>query len=611
MTPARRTVLLLAGILGCFLFLAGRLFALQIVRGGHYEELATRRVRRIDWTTPMRGTILDRAGEVLACDRVVYDLDVVIPDLVFVGSYDVLVANLEAAFRLGGSRVTRRDLLEGLDAAYERIEEAVAAEMRRQGIAPGAAGRKRSLSTRQLELIQGMPQPFLKDVEREACLFIEANPERYPGIAVRCRYARERPMKDLFAPLVGAVGPLGPADISRLRAKGMFLPSLREEYGRHYILTDPFYRRNAYEYSDRIGRTGLEKALEDRLRGVRGVSITERNRRGAVEITTAIPFDPEPPTAGEVIRLSASAEIQREAVHALAGESGAAVAMDPKTGEILALVSSPAPPPGGLNKAIRGTPPPASTVKIAAAVAGLEEGVIDPSTVVECHKHYQAPGVVLGCWSAHGAVNLGEALEHSCNTYFYEVASRLKKKKRIGEWMRRFGFGEVTGLELSTEELPGEVPPTEDYLTAIGQGRFQATPLQVARMAAVIVNGGFLVRPHLVRDAPLLAEDLGISAKTLAAVREGMRRVVESGTAAGRGLSGLEAAGKTGTAQVVSGRTAHAWFVGYAPHSDPKVVVSVFIEEGLAGGGERAAPVAAQILAKALEVLHAERTASR
>lgn len=614
MTRERR-IWLLFGLLSLgFLGLVGRLFALQVVRADHYEELATRRVRRVEWVTPMRGTIRDRGGKVLARDRVVYDLDVVIPDLVYVGSQETLLSNLESAFRATNSRVSRRDIAEGLDAAYARIEESVQAEMRRQGASRGARA-PRKLTSSQLQAIQGIPQPFLRDVERDVCLFIEANPERYPGVGVRCRYARERPEGDLFAHVVGVAGLLGPADIARLKEDGLFLPSLREQYGRQYILTDPLYRRSAYEFSDRIGRTGLERALEERLRGIRGVSVTERGRRGPIEITTASPFDEEPPQAGEDILLSVSCEIQQEAVEAMGSETGAAVAMDPATGEILALVSSPKGPPGGLNRAIRGTPPPASTVKVVTALAGLEEGVIAPGTVVECRKKYQAPGVVLGCWAEHGPVDLAEALAHSCNCYFYEIADRLRKapgKTRVAAWMERFGFGRDAGIELSDEELGGHVPPWEDYLTAIGQGRFQATPLQVARMCAAVANGGTLVRPTLLRSsgAAPACERVALSPAALAAVREGMRRAVQSGTAGGRGLP-ADAAGKTGTAQVVSGRIAHAWFTGYAPRERPRVVVSVFVEEGLEGGGEKAAPIAARILAKALAVLERERSAKR
>lgn len=611
MSRERRLWILFGFLAAGFLCLAGRLFALQVVLGDHYEELATRRVRRVEWVTPMRGAIRDRAGKILARDRVVYDLDVTIPDLVYVGSHEALVANIEAAFRATNSRISRRDVCEGLDTAYSRIEEAVQAELRRQGTASRSGPSKR-LSARQLAAIQGIPQPFLRDVERDACLFIEANPERYPGIGVKCRYARELPEGDLFAHVVGVTGLLGPFDIARLKADDLFLPALREGYGSQYILTDPYYRQCAYEYSDRIGRTGLERRLETRLRGVRGVSIVERGRRGSVEIATALPLDVDPPQPGEEIMLTVSCEIQREAVTAMGGMAGAAVAMDPVTGEILALVSSPKGQPGGLNKAIRGTPPPASTVKIVTALAGLEEGVISPHTTVECRGKYQAPGVVLGCWTTHGAVDLAGALAHSCNCYFYEVADRLRApgKTRIAAWMERFGFGRSAGIELADEELGGEVPGREDFLTAIGQGRFQATPLQVVRMTAAVANGGTLVVPHLVRRVGPDAEPpekVPLSAGSLAAVREGMKQAVTGGTAAGRGLAESDAAGKTGTAQVVSGKVAHAWFTGYAPRTHPRVAVAVFVEEGLAGGGERAAPVAARIIAKALEVLEREK----
>lgn len=596
MTPQRRFGTLCAAVALVFLALVGRLFALQVVQGRHYEDLATRRVRRVAWLEPMRGTILDREGRVLARDRVVYDLDVVIPDLVFTGPHEALVANLEAAFRVAGARVTRDDITRGLEAAYDRIDRMVRTELARLG---GGGAHARRLSPKQLELIQGTPQPFLRDVSRDVCLFVEANPDRFPGIGVRPRYARETPLAPLLSCVVGVTGRLSPEDVARLKAEGLFLPALRAQYGRHFILTDPFYRENAYEYDDRIGRTGLERALERRLRGVRGISIFERGRRGHQEFTTAEILY-EPPRPGETLALTLSASLQEAAERALGDRPGAAVALDPATGEVLALASSPPPGPAGFHRAVRGTPPPASTVKVVTAVAGLEEGVIEPSTVIDCDRTYQAPGVVLGCWTAHGPLDLAEALAHSCNCYFYEVAHRLKRKRRVSTWMRRFGFGVSTGLEWNAAELPGEVPAFEDYLTAIGQGRMQATPLQVARMVAAVANGGNLVRPHLVKGEGGPPEPLGLRPETLAAVRAGMRRTVQEGLAAGKGLAELSAAGKTGTTQVVKGELAHSWFVGYAPAEAPRVAVCVFLEGETAGGGEAAAPVAAEILRTAL-----------
>lgn len=593
MISHRRLTALLAGVGAALLLLAGRLFALQVIEGERYEDLSSRRHRRIEWTEPMRGAILDRGGVPLARDRVSYDLEIVLPDLALAGPRAALLANLEAAFRVAGSRVTRDRIEKALAEAEERILEEVEREA---GRAPRRDGRPRRLPGWLLERIQGAPQPFLHDVEREAGLFIAANPERYPGLRLRTRYERVYADRPLVGPVTGSVGALGPREIDRLRSQGLYLPDLRQEYGRTFILTDPWYRERAYELSDRIGKSGIERAAEPRLRGKRGISIAEKVRRGGQELTTSMILYEEP-AAGEPLRLSIDLEVQREAHAALGGHKGAAVAMDPATGEIWALVTG---GPGEMNRAVRGTPPPASTVKIASAAGALEEGVIDPAWTVDCSGRYRAPGVDLGCWEPHGRVNLREALAHSCNVYFYEAAHRMKPKRRMSEWMGRFGFGALTGVELAAEELPGKLPPLEDYLTVIGQGKMTATPLQVARMAAVVANGGWLVRPTLLAGAEPDRVSVGLSPATLAAIREGLRAAVQGGTASGKGLESLSAAGKTGTAQVVKGRQGHSWFVGYAPEDRPRFVVCVFVEDDISGGGAVAAPIAARILRAAL-----------
>ena len=333
--------------------------------------------------------------------------------------------------------------------------------------------------------------------------------------------------------------------------------------------------------------------------------MSERRRRGKGEVTASVILSEEP-QPGPELRLTLDVALQREAEAAMEGKKGAVVVMDPATGEVLALVSAPRPKRGDLNRAVRAAVPPASTVKIVAAAAVLEEGVMDPRTTVVCEGQAKAGGRMMGCSHVHGPVDLAGALGQSCNCYFYEAARRLWSKSksdpsgRIGGWLARFGLGSLTGIDLASEEIPGKVPPGDDYNVVIGQGALLATPVQVARMAAAVANGGDLVRPHLVLGDPVERVPIGLKPATLAVLREGLRMTVTEGTAAGQGLAELSAAGKTGTAQVVKKQKGHSWFVGYAPQEAPRFVVCVFIEDDLSGGGVVAAPVAARVLRFAL-----------
>jgi penicillin-binding protein 2 len=281
-----------------------------------------------------------------------------------------------------------------------------------------------------------------------------------------------------------------------------------------------------------------------------------------------------------------------------------------------------------MNRVIQGVYAPGSTFKIAAAIAGLEEGLVGPQTTVYCPGYYSIYGTVRRCQAkgGHGLVSLRQAIAKSCNVYFYQLGVRLEIS-RLALWAGRLGLGSPTGVDLP-HEASGLMPSPEwkqrvfklpwyageTVSVAIGQGQVTATPLQLARLAALVANGGRLVHPHLVRSvggAPVpwpAPEPVGLRPETVRLVAEGMREVVAAGTGRRAQVPGVAVAGKTGSAQVVaSARLAreprspklmpHGWFVCFAPVERPRIALAVLVEHG-GSGGEAAAPVAREILAR-------------
>jgi penicillin-binding protein 2 len=363
------------------------------------------------------------------------------------------------------------------------------------------------------------------------------------------------------------------------------------------------------------------------------------NSRG-LEVAEA---ERQAPEDGPGLTLTIDASLQAAMEKAFAGRSGAAVALDPRTGEILAMASTPAYDPNEfttgidaslwaslatdpltplLNRVIQGTYSPGSTFKIIASTAALEEGVITPATTFYCPGYLAVYNTVFHCTHSHGVMDLRHAIANSCNVYFYNVGIRLEIS-RLAKWAKDMGLGSPTGIDLPHEgsglmpspEWKMDVLKTPWYAgetvsVAIGQGQVSATPLQMARVVSVIANGGRLVHPRLVKtpaDGVEAPTPLRVHAETIAAVKEGMRLVVAEGTGWRARLSTVEVCGKTGSAQVVTkSRLAqspnafemlpHGWFLAFAPADNPTIALAVLVEHGRSGG-ESAAPVARQILA--------------
>ncbi len=383
-----------------------------------------------------------------------------------------------------------------------------------------------------------------------------------------------------------------------------------------------------YRMGDVIGQLGVEAAFESQLRGQWGGQQVEVDSGGRV---IRILGNREA-VSGNDVRLTIDLDLQRAAEAALGNRMGAIVAIDPRNGEVLAMVSRPAFDPNlftgnmtdaqwqelqqaefpFVNRALQGFAP-ASTFKIVTTTAALESGNYQPNAVLPTFPFVNVGGHLFWDWNnaGFGPLNFQGAMAMSSDTFFYQVALRIGGETLI-DWTRRFGFGSRTGIELAAEESPGLVPDNEwkienvgyEWLAgdsvnmSIGQGFLQTSPLQVALMFAVPANGGYLVTPHLRlgSDAANRRRNLNLSEDTLRILREGLRQVITSGTARSLNDPSIPPfAGKTGTAEAPP-RPNHAWFGAYAPADNPEIVIVAFGEHSGGGGGAVAAPMVKQML---------------
>ena len=586
-----RSRLVVAGILIVTLtvVLIERLYFLQIVEHVRYRALSIENRFDLLPVPPVRGMIYDRYGEVLAENHAVYELEVV-PEQV----RDMASLMTWATQSLSLTERDRKKFDKRLHgrASFERI-------LLKSGLS-----------------------------EEQAARFA-VNQYRFPGVALRGRLRRSYPLGHVTAHVVGYVGRIGDKDLDA------------KELSR--------YRGVAH-----IGKLGIESYYEGNLLGRIGYEQVETNAHGRVVRTLAR----EPAISGNHLHLTLDSRLQKVVRNELAGHRGAAVVLEPHTGEILAFVSMPDYDPNLfakgidqvrytallqdsnkplLNRALYGRYAPGSTLKPILALAGLEH-TIDPRRRVKCPGFFalKEGGRVYRCWrkQGHGAVNLKEALEQSCDTYFYQLGLRLGISG-ISEALTTFGFGKQTGIDLASEP-DGLIPtalwkqrrhgtpwyPGDTLNASIGQGYILSTPLQLAAATAALANRGRLVRPHLLRgvEDPETGE-IQRPAEQVTEVQLGdpsqYERVIEGmiavmhgshGTArrAGQQLS-YRIAAKTGTSQLVSlpqdGEAAkdtperlkdHALFIAFAPAERPRVALALVIENG-GSGGKIAAPIARRI----------------
>jgi penicillin-binding protein 2 len=472
--------------------------------------------------------------------------------------------------------------------------------------------------------------PIRTNLSQEEVARFAVNGYRFPGIDVRAQLVRSYPFGDDTAHVLSYVGRINEAELKRIDTSN-------------------------YAGTDYIGKGGVEKAYEDLLHGKVGHQQVEVNARGQVLRV----LEAQPPQAGKDLKLFLDIRLQREAAAALGEQRGAVVAIDPRTGGVLALVSRPSFDPNlfveGIgsadyknlrdspdkplfNRAIRGQYPPGSTVKPFVGLGGLETGSVGASDTKWCPGFYQLPGGShkYRDWKrwGHGTVDLEKAIIQSCDVYFYRLAHDMGVD-RLHDFLSEFGFGKTTGVDLSGE-LGGLLPSREwkertrrqpwfageTLIMGIGQGSFLATPLQLATATAALAARGRLMQPRVARateipgseserEIPTLVRQLPLSHRNIEEVIAAMEKVVQSpsGTARRIRTDAYRIAGKTGTAQVFTvgqkeryresqvaeRKRDHALFVAFAPVEDPRVAVAVIVENG-GHGGSVAAPIARQVM---------------
>ena len=393
---------------------------------------------------------------------------------------------------------------------------------------------------------------------------------------------------------------------------------------------------------DFAGKSGLERQYNDLLMGTDGMRRVVVNSVGK-EVGR---LSQQEATPGKQIQLTIDYDLQQIAEEGMADKMGAIVALDARTGEVLAYVSRPAPDPNDfavrvskeewqrlnddedkplLNRGIQAQLAPGSTFKIVMATAMLESKVPPQNFTAFCPGSATFYGRQFKCWvygkGGHGVVNLHNAIVHSCDVFFYNVGQRMGID-RISTYAKMLGLGAKTGVDLPSEDA-GLVPseewvqrvfhhkwfPGETISVSIGQGALMVTPMQLAYMVGGIASGGVFKQPHFLKDAPNVTEKrVALAEDTVEQVTQGLYGVVnEGGTAGAVKLEGIEFCGKTGTAQTIGADAKarfgkgekkfkdNAWFVGFAPRRDPEIVVSVLVEEG-GHGGVVGAPIARDII---------------
>ncbi|MDR2337183.1 MAG: penicillin-binding protein 2 [Deltaproteobacteria bacterium] len=567
-----------------------RLYYLQVIKGEYFKDLSeNNRLRTVKILAP-RGEIIDREGRLVVYNRPSFDVVLVLEDI---NNLDTLLESVagitglskEELFNVVKSRTNKR----------ERFE----------------------------------PQIIIQDADREQIAKLEANEYRLPGIIIEISPARIYPFKSLAAQLLGYV-----SEISANKLK------------ERQLVGD-----ETYKLGDLVGKSGIEAIWEKELRGIDGKKLVEVDahgkRRKEVGKVDSI--------SGKDIQLTLDVDLQRAAENALQNKVGAVVALDPNNGEVLALVSTPTydlnmfsrsvsktdwqalrnnPDKPMNNRAISGTYPSGSTIKLVETLAAVAENLPLATNRNVCPGYFQL-GRRYACMKkeGHGSLNLQEALMTSCNVFFYQLALDLGID-RFYKYATALGLGSPTGINLPNESsglfanrewkknnFPND-PHWKAYdilPMAVGQGFLNVTPLQIAQMTATIVNGGRFYRPFLVKKIintmtgeeqiiePELIRTLDdIPANAFETVKAYASTVVNGNRGTGRRvrLPGIEVGGKTGTAQykaLVDNKKLnpeeddHAWIVVFAPVQEPEIVVSVLVEHG-GHGGSGAGPIAKQVL---------------
>ena len=587
----RRTLVVILFNLLAFAIIAARLYFLQVKEADKYKMMSDENRISTRFLVPPRGLIYDRNGKIIAKNEQDFQA--------------LMVAE-----------------------QTPDIEETLANFKR---IIPLSEGEEQKIRKDLKNKRRFIPIKLKDNLDWNEVSKILLHAPDLPGVEIDEGLSRYYPYADIYAHVLGYVGPVSDKDKK----------------------DNPLYMVPGFK----IGKSGLERYFDYKLQGQGGTIKLEVNAYGRVMNEIERNNGEE----GESLTLTLDARLQQAAYEAFGEESGAAVVLNVRTGEILALVSTPSFDPNlftnGIsykhwnallnnertplvNKAVSGQYSPGSTFKVVVALAALEAGVIDLNTRFTCSGGLDVGNIRFHCWrhSGHGSLNVVEALKHSCDIFFYETAMKLGIDK-IHDMAVKLGMGNV--LEVGLDNEKAGIIPTKAWKKArfgtswthgdaansgIGQGYVLVTPLQLATMLARVVNGGYAVQPTFIKPTEkelAKIKRLDISTKNIEIVKRGMFEVVNgAGGTAGRArfnINGVMMGGKTGTTQVrrisMKERSSgilrdeqlpwrlrnHALFIGFTPVDNPRYAVAVIVEHGSSGSGV-AAPIASKILQKALQL---------
>ncbi len=581
-------------VIAGFLLVVAFIFAMRLYElqlgDSRYKEFADINAFLKKTQYPSRGLIYDRNDELIVFNQPAYDVMMIPRD---VKDLDTL----EFCQTLG---LTKEQLLKRFD------------DMKDKRLNPGYS--------------TYTPQKLISHLSAQEYGRLQEKLYRFPGFFIQQRIMRQYNHTSA-GNILGNIGEVGPRDIER----------------------DPYYQRGDYK-----GDQGIEKSYEEYLRGVKGVEILIRDAHGRIKGRYNDGANDVAPISGRNLKLSIDINLQQYAESLMVNKIGAVVAIEPQTGEILAMVSSPTYDPNLLvgrqrgknyamlqadpekplfDRALMGAYPPGSTFKPSQGLILLQEGIITLSTQYPCYRGYINGGLRVGCHGHGSPLALKPALQTSCNAFFcWGLKNMLDTKRaKYGSAANAFevwknhlvslGYGYKLGVDLPSEGR-GFIPNAKFYnkiygenhwsantiiSIAIGQGEILATPLQIANLCATIANRGWFITPHVVKEIEdtVMPPDLlkkripTIDHQHFEDVAEGMRMAVTGGTCRLANLPDIEVCGKTGTAQNPHGKD-HSAFIGFAPYHDPKIAVCVYVEN--AGfGATFGVPIGSLVMEKYLK----------
>lgn len=595
----RRALLVAGGELFLFSILAGRLYQLQIIDGAKYKKLSEKNSVRIKLIAPARGLIKDRFGIEMAINKNSYGVQM-IPEEVTARGFSV-------------------------EEILNRISELIPLSEKEKEKVLNNIKKKKAF----------FPVFIKNNLGWDEMAKLQVKNLDFTGVYVEEGKRRFYPFNEVAAHVIGYV-----SDVSE--------QELKED-------SDPVLQLPDFK----TGKAGVEKLMDKELRGSAGETMQVVNATGRVIET--LDDKKKRATPGQNIVLTIDKRLQEYALERIKEESASAIIMDIYNGDILMMISVPTYNPNiflsedasaddfkklitnprhpFMNKAIEGLYAPGSTFKMITALAALQDGKITTNTKINCTGHMDYGDGRYHCWktSGHGLLDLEQSLQHSCDIFYYNIATKINMDS-IQEMAYKFGLGDYTGIELANEKK-GQVPSvswkrnyksdnwyTGDTITAsIGQGYTLVTPLQLAVMTSRIANGGFAVKPRILRGEyeNLFFPQINVDSRYLNLVKRGMFSVVNKPNGTGKTAAfiynGKQMAGKTGTTQVkritreerLHGVIKqenlpwkyrnHALFVGYAPFKNPRFAVSVVIEHGMSGSSA-AGPIARDLMLKTLEL---------